>query len=97
MAERKSFMLYLDSEAQFELLTDEQAGKLIKALIKYAKYEENPDFEDGMLKMAFSFISSQIRRDSEKYERRCERNRQIALEREKQRKESTNVHERART
>ena len=92
-------MLYLDTDGQWEMLSDEQAGKLIKALFKYVKTGEALETDDGMLKMAFSFISGQYNRDSERYEAKCEKNRQIALEREKKKREerirnSTNVHER---
>jgi hypothetical protein len=95
-------MLYLDTDGQWEMLSDEQAGKLIKALFKYVKTGEALETDDGMLKMAFSFISGQYNRDSERYEAKCEKNRQIALEREKKKREerirnSTNVHEREQT
>ncbi|MDE7122603.1 MAG: hypothetical protein K2O42_10650 [Oscillospiraceae bacterium] len=89
MAEKKSFMLYFDNESQFDILTDEQAEKLIKALLRFAKSGEMPDFTDGMLKMAFSFISAQIQRDALKYEERCETNRKIAIEREFKKRERT--------
>ena len=99
MAEKKSFMLYFDNEQQFNMLTDEQAGKLIKSLFRFAKNGEIPEFTDGMIKMAFSFITSQIQRDLKKYDEKCERNRKIAIEREAKKRErnSTNVFERERT
>lgn len=98
----KSIMLYLDTLPQWKMLTDQQAGILIKALLSYAQTGEQLCSDDGMLMMAFSFIAAQIDRDSEKYESKCERNRRIAQEREERRRaereqESTNVHERART
>ena len=71
MAEKKSFVMYFDMEKQFEMLSDAKAGKLIKALMKYARCKEIPAFHDGMLEMAFSFISTQIDRDSEKYAETC--------------------------
>ena len=68
MATKKSFVLYTDSAEQFEILSDEQAGKLIKAVFNYAENRILPKFDDGMLIMAFSFIKGQIDRDSEKWE-----------------------------
>ena len=102
MTEQKSILLYLDTIPQWEMLTDAQAGILIKALLSYAQTGEQLRSADGMLMMAFSFIASQIDRDCEKYENKCERNKRIAQEREQKRKaereqSETNVHERART
>ena len=68
MAGKKSFVLYTDNAEQFEMLSDEQAGKLIKAIFSYSENKITPDFADGMLTMAFSFIKGQIDRDSEKWE-----------------------------
>ena len=64
--DKNSFLIYLDYQEQFELLTDEQAGQLIKAIIKYEKTGEITKLE-GMTKMAFSFIKQQLDRDSEKW------------------------------
>ena len=68
MATKKSFVLYTDSAEQFKILSDEQAGKLIKAIFDYSENKIIPNFDDGMLIMAFSFIKTQIDRDSEKWE-----------------------------
>ena len=73
MAERKSFMLYLDNCKQWEMLSDMQAGILIKALFTYMQTGEQLCSEDGMLMMAFSFITAQIDRDTEKYEETCKK------------------------
>ena len=65
--DKNSFLIYLDYQEQFELLTDEQAGQLIKAIIKYEKTGEITEL-DGMTKMAFSFIKTQLDRDREKWQ-----------------------------
>lgn len=75
--EKASFLMYLDYEDQFNIMTDEQIGQLMRAIIKYEKTGEVPNL-DGMLKMAFSFIKTQLDRDREKYEARCEKNRENA-------------------
>ena len=98
MADIKSIILHLDAIPQWEMLSDDQAGKLIKALLLYAHTGEQLVSDDAVLMIAFSFISSQIDRDGKKYEARCETNRRIAEEREKKRRASrepnkTNVHE----
>lgn len=64
--DKSSFLIYLDYQEQFDLLTDEEAGRLIKTIIKYEKTGEIPEL-DGMLKMAFSFIKTQLDRDREKW------------------------------
>lgn len=75
--DKSSFLIYLDYEEQFNLLTDEQIGQLMRAIIKYEKTREIPQL-DGVIKMAFSFIKTQLDRDREKYEARCEKNRENA-------------------
>lgn len=69
--------MYLDYEEQFNLLTDEQIGQLMRAIYQYEKTREVPRL-DGMLKMAFSFIKTQLDRDREKYKAKCEKNRENA-------------------
>lgn len=76
MAEKKSFVLYHDSREQIEMLTDEQAGKLLKALMEFAVSGEEPALSDPMVRLMFSVLSAQIRRDNEKYIETCERNAQ---------------------
>lgn len=73
--DKNSFLIYLDYEEQFNLLTDEQIGQLMRAIIKYEKTKEIPQLE-GMLKMAFSFIKTQLDRDREKYQKQCQKNRE---------------------
>lgn len=75
--EKASFLMYLDYEEQFNIMTDEQIGQLMRAIIKYEKTGEVPSL-DGVLKMAFSFIKTQLDRDREKYQARCEKNRENA-------------------
>lgn len=75
--DKSSFLIYLDYEEQFNLLTDEQIGQLMRAIIKYEKTREIPQL-NGIVKIAFSFIKTQLDRDREKYEARCEKNRENA-------------------
>ena len=73
--EKKSFLIYLDYEEHFKLMSDEQLGQLIRAIIEYEKNKEVPRL-DGMVKMAFSFIKAQLDRDREKYEEKCAKNKE---------------------
>ena len=81
----KSFVMYISNKGQFDMLTDEQAGKLIKALFAYADTGEVIDTNDGMLKMAFSFLSVEIERNFDKYKKTCERRAENAKKRWEQR------------
>lgn len=71
MAETKGFMVYYSYQAQFNLLNDSQAGKLVKALMRYGLTGESPDFDDGMLQMAFTFMSQDIDIGVSKYAETC--------------------------
>ena len=58
--------LYTDSTEQWEMLSNEQAGKLVKTLLDYANTGKKIDSSDGMLKMAFAFMAAQMDRDNGK-------------------------------
>lgn len=67
-----SFVLYTDYIDQVELLSMEQRGCLLSAIMCYAADKELPEM-DGMVTMAFSFIRKQIDRDNEKYQEKVEK------------------------
>ena len=67
---RESFVLYVKYLENIEMLSMEQRGVLITALMSYVADKDIPDM-DGMTAMAYSFIKSQIDRDFEKYEETC--------------------------
>ena len=70
------FQLFIDNREQFELLSDAQAGRLMKALFAYAESGELPELEDDQcLRIMFSFLRGNIDREFENYDRRCEQNR----------------------
>lgn len=72
MAEKNSFVMYGDYKQHLDLLTYEQKGKLLDALMVYANSGDVPE-EDGMVMMAFSFIKAQIDRDNEKFHETCKK------------------------
>ena len=81
MAQGKlSFLAYCDWEKTFEMLTDEEAGKLIKHLLAYVN-DKNPILEDRMLSIIFEPIKQQLKRDLKKYESKCGKNRDNILKR----------------
>ena len=71
---KKSFIIRLENIEQFNMLTDEQCGKLLKAMCRYVDTGEVENFHDKMVSFAFSFLKGQIDRDAEKYEEMCTKN-----------------------
>jgi hypothetical protein len=75
---KKSFILYLDSADIFEKLSDEEAGKLIKAVLYYVHTGDNPPL-DRLLDMAFVPIKQALHRDLEKWRNILQRNKDNGL------------------
>ena len=67
---KKSFILHVDSLDVLSDLSNEQAGKLFKAMLAFHRGEEID--LDPLTKMAFSFFKNQFIRDNEKYIKTCE-------------------------
>ena len=63
---KNSFVLYTDYMEHIQLLDMEQRGALLTAIMSYASDGTVIEM-DGMTAMAFSFIKSQLDRDSDKY------------------------------
>lgn len=72
MAKKKSFILYADYIKHIRRLSDEDAGRLFKAIFDYVNEGKLPDL-DGMAAMAFSFIANQLDIDLQKYEDLCKK------------------------
>ena len=70
MNERKSFVLFLEYAEFFEELTDEQIGKLTRAIFNYNYNGMEPDFA-GALKLAWIAIRQGMDRNNELYEKRA--------------------------
>lgn len=69
MAEnKKSFLMYADFIGTFEALSDPEAGKLIKHILRYVN-DQNPACENRVIKIAFEPIKQQLKRDLVKYEK----------------------------
>lgn len=70
-----SFILYTSDYQLIEGLTDEQLGQLTRALFVYARDGEVINLEP-VVRMAFVFIKDKIDRNQQKYQKKCERNRE---------------------
>ena len=68
MAENKrSFVLYSDSKSIIDLLSNDQAGILLKTLFAYVN-DENPKIDDSIV-LVFEMIKMQLKRDLKKWEK----------------------------
>lgn len=75
---RAYFQVYFSYEEPLKSLTYEQIGKIFMAMFQYEKTEEKPEL-DQVSDMAFYFIRSQMDRDRQAYEERCELGRQNGM------------------
>ena len=79
---KNSFIMHSDYKEHLALLSFDQKGRLLDALFDY---QDGADVEtataelDGMAKMAFSFIKSQMDRETARYEAICEKRKAAGL------------------
>lgn len=78
--DQKGFIVYGDTKAVIDELTDEQAGRLFRGMLEYFVNGNEPEFSD-VLKFVFIPIRQQMDRNANKYEKRCERNKENAKKR----------------
>ena len=81
---KNAFLLYKNHAEIFEKLSDEQAGKLIKAIFEYERTGIMPKLEP-LLDMAFTPIKQTIDIDAEKYAQKVEKRREAGSKGGKQR------------
>lgn len=75
---KRSFIMYFDYAEDFEDLSDEELGRVIRALFSFLMYGEEAAFEDRVLRHIYNMMVRQAVRDIEKYHERCNTNRQNA-------------------
>ena len=78
---RKSLLIHHDLYPVIEMLTDEEAGLILKALFAYDVDGEITEFGDRMLQSTYMRITECLDRNREKYDEAVERNRKAALKR----------------
>lgn len=69
--DKKSFVLYSDSQGLINQLPDDVAGRLLKHIYAYVN-DENPTTDELLLNIAFEPIKMQLKRDLVKYEKKRE-------------------------
>ena len=69
-------ILYFEYAEHFSLLSREDRGDVISAMLEYGMTGEVITKLSDCAKMAFSFIKKQMDRDADKYKKKCEKNAQ---------------------
>ena len=80
MAEKRSMIVYYEILEQLEDFTDEQVGKMFRAMVEYDKNGVEPNFS-GEMKVAFKFIKLSIDKNKEEYTKKCDKNRENVMKR----------------
>ena len=80
MSKKRSVIIRDQFVPLLEAATDEQAGKLLKAMLKYQATGE-AEVDEPLLGAIFEMVKEGIDQDNKAYEDTCERRRQAALKR----------------
>ena len=69
---KETFILYTSYKDAIMVLSDEQAGRLLKAIFEYATTGIKQEIDDTAVKFAYMLIVSQIEVRKKHYEKKCE-------------------------
>ena len=94
--DQKGFVVYGDIEESLNELSDEQVANLFRGMVSYFNTGKEPKFS-GLMKMVFIPIRQQMDRDTDKYEKKCAKNRESIQKYWDKVKADTNEYERIRT
>ena len=78
---KKSLMLHYDFDETISLLTNEEAGILLKSIYDYELRGEKAVFDDRLLQVVYLRVISCLDRNRIKYEKTTEKRRAAALKR----------------
>lgn len=87
MAKKDSFILYTEQKAVIDKLSDEQAGKLIKAIYEYVETGEMPEL-DNTLDLVITPFKTVLDKNKENYEKICKARAEAGSKGGKQKKQS---------
>ena len=62
-------------------LTDEQCGRLLRAMVDYSRDGQIPDWDDVTLDVAWDVVCPMLDADEQRYREVCEQNRLNAIKR----------------
>jgi len=77
----KSFILHKDSLSILDKMEDKQAGQLFKVIYHYQINNKLPEDIDPVLDLLVTTFINQFKRDQEKYEEKCRKNKENAKKR----------------
>lgn len=72
--QRPGFMVFHDDMVFLEVMRDEDAGKLLKAMLRYSAKGEDSQFESDMLQMGWMICRTMLDRDKQRYQEVCDNN-----------------------
>jgi len=91
MKKPKGFFTYFHHSAMLNHLSDEQAGRIYKALMRYGDEGEETDFDDDRTcALAFIILKGEVDHNFERYAETCEKRSKAAKEREAKKRRSEN-------
>ncbi len=85
---KHAMLIHHDFERMFERLTDEECGKLIKAVLRYDIDGDETYFEDRALMLCYDRIVDCLDKNHKKYEETCRKRVEAAKKRWEDTKES---------
>ena len=90
---KKSFILYTEIGSQLQLLSDEEAGMVFKALVSYNLTGEKAESDNKAVNVMLAGIISQMERDTKKYQQICDQRALAAAKRSEKRIQKKEDHE----
>lgn len=78
---KKSFLIYDDWGDLVETLPDEDKGRVFSALFRFSATGEVSDLSNPAADMLLKVMVKQLRDDKEKYDRKCEKNKENSAKR----------------
>lgn len=76
---KRAIMLHYDSIEQLELLNDEERGRVLLDLLKYARDGQVPEYTEPSMKMMFSILKQRTDAEAQKYEEICKKRSQAGI------------------
>ena len=73
---KNNVMLYTAYAEKFRSLSDEQFGKLVRAMIEYQESGEVPEIPDAAVALSFDVVRFDIDRNNVRYEETCAKRRE---------------------
>ena len=67
MKKKPGVMIYFEICDALELLTNEQRGQIMMAILDYGQRGITPEFEDATLAICWSFVKKRLDADDERY------------------------------